>query len=66
MDDTRIEFPEYTYISLSGYYYSPVFNTQGEYWTLVTSGNIMPFEKIALLCNIPPDDAVMLKLRYGG
>jgi hypothetical protein len=43
-----------------------VFNTRGEYWTLVTSGNIMPFEKIALLCNIPPDDAVMLKLKYGG
>ena len=58
--EDEVEFPEYRWTGMTGTVYHPRF-AAGK-WFLI---NEMDFNDIALLCGIPADDAVLLKLKYG-
>ena len=57
----KIHFPEYTYVGMSGIKYHPWF--ENGKWHLGIGK--FAFEEIALLCGIPEDESVYLKLKYG-
>ena len=65
IDEDSVIFPEYMYKSISGNKYAPVFDKKRVRWWLVTRNNVLPFSTIAMLCDIPDEDATLLKLRYG-
>jgi len=57
----KIHFPEYTYVGMSGFKYHPWFENGKWHLVLGASG----FDEVAILCGIPEDEAVYLKLKYG-
>ncbi len=62
MQDTKIVFREYEFVSITENVYHPTFKN-GK-WYLV--GQLArPFNNVAYLCDIPDDEAVILKLKYG-
>ena len=60
--DNRVVLTEYSYTGLTGNVYHP-YLINGK-WRLILG--YYSFEEIAVMCNIPEDDAVFLKLKYAG
>jgi hypothetical protein len=56
-------FPEYEYIGISGYHYAPSYRNGG--WYLTADTMRYTLAQIVHLCSIPPDEAIMLALKYG-
>lgn len=64
MNTEPIIFKEYSYSGLSGYSYHPSF--YNGMWYLSPLPFARSLEEIALLCKMTEDEAVFLKLKYGG
>jgi hypothetical protein len=65
MYDDKIVFEEYIYKAISGYVYHPEFNTRTQNWSIVYPSNLIALDKLVILCNIPTEEAIFLKLKYG-
>ena len=64
MVDNRIFLTEYTYTAISGRTYHPSIKN-GE-WYLLPGAHPTDFLIVVWKCNIPDDEAMLLKLKYGG
>jgi hypothetical protein len=63
MQENEIVLTEYSFVGLSSAIYYPTLR-DGK-WYLV-GGLARSFSQIVALCDIPEDEAVMLRLKYGG
>jgi hypothetical protein len=63
MQEQNTVLKEYSYTSITDQIYHPIF--KNGVWYLV-GAEPRNLDNIAYLCNIPDDDAVFLKLKYGG
>jgi hypothetical protein len=63
MQEQNTVLQEYKFVSITGSVYHPIFKDSK--WYLV---GVFPrtLDNIVHLCNIPDEDAVFLKLKYGG
>jgi hypothetical protein len=57
----KIYFSQYPYVGLSGDVYHPY--TENGKWYIVPHREVS-LERLAILCRIPEDEAVFLKLKY--
>ena len=67
LDQCYVVVSQYHYVGLTGTKYHPVFN-KGKWYLGGLSGqyNDLSFYDIVYMCKIPDDEALMLRLRYGG
>lgn len=63
LDGKIIWFPEYVYKGITGNHYTPHF--KDGMWYVVPNSPIA-FLYFVYLCGVPEDEALMLKLKFGG
>ena len=64
MQETETILTEYSYKAISGTVYHPV--VKNNKWYIINDQFSRTFFEILYLCNISDEDAVALKLKYGG
>lgn len=59
-----IYLDEYPFKGFNGTVYYPYF--KNGYWYLISEWHPVNFLNLITLCDIPHDEAIVLKLKYGG
>jgi hypothetical protein len=62
--EQEIVLNEYSFIAISGNRYHPVFKDRK--WYIINTIYHLSLLDIAQLCQIPEDEVLILKLKYGG
>ena len=64
MQEQEIVLNEYEYIAVTDTVYHP--RVRGGKWYLISDQYCLSFEKIVEIFDIPEDEQIIIKLKYGG